>query len=336
VGPLNKRLKRLIIVGVAIPVIAAIAGCTGKTVPATKVTNNSAVLNAINNCKAGQVGEIWWRYRIVGYPDYGWFNTTTTNWACGDTDQTNIPTSRPVSDLAPLQTYQFEQCGQLGPHAKATAVGCWDKDGNSVDYMSNVGGNDTTFTTSLYPVSSDPTQVNTDNPDGDSNQSKTSFACEDSATACASGVGTGWACGPFSFKKSHWYGLGSIVPGPYKAWTARIFGNFCWGTGKYRGKYKNVNVGTSSDTTYIGNGYGWLTDGVENLSGPNILNGKLSFMRDLGFHKCTPPQWSIPPLPFGVPKPCISRNDDNMKLKVTLWVDSTNHAWVNFIGTPVD
>lgn len=345
-------MKRLLLVGLALPLLALTA-CSGHSDPATNIVQvnaatgeSKATVWATAKCDPGEYGWYVFRYRGTDWGSQPWADVSTPKaWDCRNQGGTSVAPgtyhmSDTVTNLAANSVYRFQYCAGLGDpingfggrrdlHACVNAKGELISDNASA--TSNPY-NDDWIVTKPANVGADPAQPNTDTADGDAIQAKTSFQCEDTATACASGVGTGWACGPFSYKKSQWYGWGNIVTGPYKAWTAKVFGSWCWGTGKNRGRYKDYSgIGTNGDVTFVGQGYGWEHDGLEGLSGPTVQNGKLSFMRNVGFHKCTPPAWSVKPF-----HACIIKNDDNMKMQVTLWVDSTNHAHAQLVSTFVD
>lgn len=353
-------MRRLLLVPAALLLVVLVTGCTGKVTGASNVHQYDAAgryqadLHATATCKSDEWGWEWFRVRGVDWPaEVPWqYEPAPHAWDCrsgalnpGKAGTYNI--THTMKNLAPAETYRVQWgggcCGDiidpepLDPNVGKTPVKGWWTGTGALVGDSNVGNgfNDAFFTTGAVNPAFDPDQAITDSPADTSDWSfgKTSFTCEDTLTACASGVGTGWACGPFpKITKGHFYNKPYGMIG--EMWHAYMFGSYCWGTGHYRGKFKNFSIGTNGDPTTVGDGWDWSYDGIESQSGPTVANGKVSWYRTYGFHQCKPPRWSIPG-PF---HPCIIRDDDNIKIKYTGWTTDKNIALFNvnttFIADP--
>jgi hypothetical protein len=349
------QVRRALIVALALPVLVLVNGCVGgETDPPTNVTSSSLTANGKGWCAPedkGKTGWYWWRVKPTWPADAPWMNQfdNATPFTCSDS--TNHLLSKvlysggPYSkadgniELAPETVYAIQLCGGVGaPFEQNAYSGCLDANRNvHADNDLSTAGSDT-FTTKPFNVASDPAQSEPDDSEADEIQGRDSFTCA-GGEVCVSGAGTGWACGHYRKHKGRFYY--STASGWYKAWNARVSGSYCWGTGKLRGQFKNYNsVQPTWDVTFSGWVVGWEAQGVEGSTGPEVLNGKLTFMRNIGFRQCIPPRYANP-LPiieapcFGGPLNPGNPNNDNMKLKMTFWTDSNNVAHRQFTPTYV-
>jgi hypothetical protein len=97
-------------------VLATAVGCSGYTLPATNVMQNSATLNASVSC-GGTAGQnpphgspcvAWFKYWPKGHPEQA---QTTTHTNPVTSAVSNFKLSSPVTGLAANTTYEFQVCG---------------------------------------------------------------------------------------------------------------------------------------------------------------------------------------------------------------------------------
>ena len=119
---------------VAICLLLALAGCSGRTTGATNVTFNSATLNYIGSCASGEHCSWYAQYRQVGTASWTKLPAAPKGPATGPVS--NVSLSEKVGSLTAGTQYEYQACGngQVG-----NAFACAGPDGT--------GSSTSTFTT---------------------------------------------------------------------------------------------------------------------------------------------------------------------------------------------
>jgi hypothetical protein len=125
------RLKGTRLLSIALLVsVAAVAGCSGDTDPATNVGVAQADLNGTLNWDNGDgPGQFWWSYRETNSGDTGWQDWTKHSYPHLTSSGSLQASPETVTGLQPGTEYDFRICGN-GDKDAPTATACADSNGN--------------------------------------------------------------------------------------------------------------------------------------------------------------------------------------------------------------
>lgn len=148
-------MRKLLLI-VAVAAAALMSACSGTTLPATNITNDSVQFRVKVDCNAGEQGDQYFRYTTnPSQPRSQWSKTPTVRYNCGQALDDYVHTLAPTTGLSPLTIYYYTFCGTLdGTDGQEH---CWDKSGtrNGTNYSSvtTQAYSDTAFINRLVPSS---------------------------------------------------------------------------------------------------------------------------------------------------------------------------------------